>query len=211
MATADTAAPPAMDVTHLPEFRNEPFADFSKPDVRRRYEQGLAEARAELGREYDNRIGDQRLKSAKKFNSINPSRSAEVVGVHQENTVEAAREAVANAALTFECWRLTKPEKRVEILLRAAAIFRRRKPYYSAWLTLETGKTFPEAEADLGEAIDFLEYYGRQALKLFGPQPLHQLPGERDELVYIPLGVGAVIPPWNFPMAITCGMTAAAL
>lgn len=211
MATADTAAPLTIDLAHLPPFHNDPFADFSKPEVRQAYEKGLAEARAELGREYDNRIGDKRVKSARKFNSYNPSRSSEVVGVHQENTVEAAHEAVANAALTFECWRLTKPEKRVEILLKAAEIMRRRKPYYSAWLTLETGKTFPEADADLGEAIDFLEYYGRQALKLFGPQPIHQLPGEKDELVYIPLGVGAVIPPWNFPMAITCGMTAAAI
>ncbi|MGH8129101.1 MAG: L-glutamate gamma-semialdehyde dehydrogenase [Gammaproteobacteria bacterium] len=211
MATVDTSASLTIDLSHLAEFRNEPFADFSKPEVRKAYAMGLAEARAELGREYDNRIGDKRVQSAKKFNSINPSRSIEVVGVHQENTVEAAHEAIANAALMFECWRLTKPEKRVEIVLRAAAIMRRRKPYYCAWLTLETGKTFPEADGDLGEAIDFLEYYGRQQLKLSGPQPVHQLPGEKDELVYIPLGVGAVIPPWNFPMAITCGMTAAAV
>jgi 1-pyrroline-5-carboxylate dehydrogenase len=211
MATADTASPLAVDLSRLPEFRNEPLTDFTKPENRQRYAQGLAEARAELGREYPNRIGGDKSLSAKKFNSYNPSRSTEVVGVHQENTIEAAHQAIANAALTFECWRLSKPEKRVEILLKAADIFRRRKPYYSAWLTLEVGKTFPEADADLAETIDFLEYYGRQMLKLAGPQPVTQLPGEEDKLVYIPLGVGAVIPPWNFPMAITAGMTAAAI
>ncbi|MGH9480135.1 MAG: L-glutamate gamma-semialdehyde dehydrogenase, partial [Terriglobales bacterium] len=145
------------------------------------------------------------------FSSLNPSRSPEVVGIHQQNTVEATREAVTAAALTFECWRLSRPDKRVEILLRAGEILRRRKPYYAAWLTLEVGKTFPEADADIGETIDFLEYYGRQQMKLSGLQPVHQLAGEKDEMVYIPLGVGAVIPPWNFPMAITAGMTAAAI
>ncbi len=211
MALADTAAPATPDVAHLPEFRNEPLTDFSRPENRQRYEAALAEVRAELGREYDNRIGDKRVRSEKKFKSHNPSRSAEVVGVHQENTPDAAREAIAAAALTFECWRLSQPEKRVAILIRAADIFRRRKAYYSAWLTYEVGKTAPEADADIAETIDFLEYYARQEIKLAGPQPVTQLPGEHDRMVYIPLGVGAVIPPWNFPMAITAGMTSAAI
>lgn len=208
MATVEISLP---DVKHLPEFRNEPFTDFSRAQNRALFEKGLAEARTELGREYDNRIGSQHTRSAKKFQSNNPSRSSEIVGVHQENTPEAAREAIAAAALAFDCWRLSKAEKRVEILLRAAEILRRRKPYYCAWLTLEVGKTFAEADADVGETIDFLEYYSRQALRLAGPQPVVQLPGEKDEMVYIPLGVGAVIPPWNFPLAITAGMTAAAI
>ncbi|MGH9392767.1 MAG: L-glutamate gamma-semialdehyde dehydrogenase, partial [Terriglobales bacterium] len=164
-----------------------------------------------LGREYDNRIGSERTQSARKFHSNNPARSRELVGTHQENTAQAASAAIAAATLSFACWRLSKPEKRVEILLRAAAIFRRRKPYFAAWLTLEVGKTFPEADADIAETIDFLEYYGRQQLRLSAPQAVHQLAGERGEMVYIPLGVGAVIPPWNFPMAITAGMTAAAI
>lgn len=208
MATVEISLP---DVQHLPEFRNEPFTDFSRAENRAAFEKGLAEARAELGREYDNRIGSQRTRSARKFQSNNPSRASEIVGVHQENTADAARDAIAAAALTFDCWRLSKAEKRVGILLRAAEILRRRKPYFCAWLTLEVGKTFAEADADVGETIDFLEYYSRQALRLAGPQPVVQLPGEKDEMVYIPLGVGAVIPPWNFPLAITAGMTAAAI
>ncbi|HXR97083.1 MAG TPA: L-glutamate gamma-semialdehyde dehydrogenase [Terriglobales bacterium] len=206
MATA--AAP---NVSRLPEFRNEALTDFTRPENRERFSAGLAEARAELGREYDNRIGDKRTRAAKTFKSHNPARVSEVVGIHPENTAEAAREAVSAALLTFECWRLSQPEKRVEILLRAADLLRQRKPYYSAWLTLEVGKSFAEADADVCETIDFLEYYSRQQLRLSGPQPVLQLPGEKDEMVYIPLGVGAVIPPWNFPLAITAGMTAAAI
>ncbi|HVB40685.1 MAG TPA: aldehyde dehydrogenase family protein, partial [Terriglobales bacterium] len=205
----------AADVAQLPEFRNEPLTDFSDPENRQRFTAGLAEARGELGREYENRIGTDpshhRSRSDEKFHSINPSRPGEVVGVHQQNTAAAAREAITAAALMFESWRFSDPRQRVQILLRAAELLRQRKPYYSAWLTLEVGKTFPEADADVAETIDFLEYYSRQQLRLSAPQPLPQIAGEHGELVYIPLGVGAVIPPWNFPMAITAGMTAAAI
>ncbi|HEY7837302.1 MAG TPA: L-glutamate gamma-semialdehyde dehydrogenase [Terriglobales bacterium] len=205
----------AADVSQLPEFRNEPLTDFSRPENRRRFTAGLAEARGELGRQCENRIGadpsHHGSRSGEKFRSINPSRPGEVVGVHQQNTAAAARDAITAAALMFESWRFSDPRQRVQILLRAAELLRQRKPYYSAWLTLEVGKTFPEADADVAETIDFLEYYSRQQLRLSAPQPLPQLAGEHGELVYIPLGVGAVIPPWNFPMAITAGMTAAAI
>ena len=97
------------------------------------------------------------------------------------------------------------------MLLEAARILRARKMEFDAWLVYEAGKTWPEAEADVSEAIDFCEYYAREMLRLAGPQPVVQLPGERDELLYIPLGVGVVIPPWNFPLAILAGMTVAAL
>jgi 1-pyrroline-5-carboxylate dehydrogenase len=88
---------------------------------------------------------------------------------------------------------------------------RARKHLFSATMVYEAGKTWPEADADTAEAIDFLEYYGREALRLAAPHPLPRLPGEDNELMYLPLGVGVVIPPWNFPLAISCGMTAAAL
>ncbi len=210
---ATTAAPPA-DVARLPEFRNEPAADFSRAENRQRYSAALAVARTELGVEYPNLIGWERRESRAeaKFDSINPSRPSEVVGRHQEGTIEMAGEAVAAAAKVFECWARTAPEKRIGILLRAAELLRQRKAEYSAWLTLETGKTFPEADADVSETIDFAEYYAREAARLFlHPVPLTQIPGERDELRYLPLGVGAVIPPWNFPSAIMGGMTMAAI
>ena len=97
------------------------------------------------------------------------------------------------------------------MLLEAARILRARKMEFDAWLVYEAGKTWIEAEADVSEAIDFCEYYAREMLRLAGPQPVVQLPGERDEMMYIPLGVGVVIPPWNFPLAILAGMTVAAL
>ncbi|MGH9540543.1 MAG: L-glutamate gamma-semialdehyde dehydrogenase [Terriglobales bacterium] len=208
-----TVAPPA-DVLRLPTFRNEPASDFSRPEVRQRFAAAVAAARAEMGREYPNLIGweNRERRSEEKFDSVNPSRASEVVGRHQEGTIAMAADAVAAATAVFECWARSRPEKRIEILLRTAAILRERKAEYSAWLTLEAGKTFPEAEADVNETIDFAEYYAREAVRLFlRPAPVTQLPGERDELRYIPLGVGAVIPPWNFPSAIMAGMTMAAL
>ena len=107
----------------------------------------------------------------------------------------------------FRQWSRTPAEERVRLLLDAARILRTRKLEFDAWLVYEAGKSWPEAEADVCEAIDFCEYYAREAARLAGPQPTAvQLPGERDELVYIPLGVGVVIPPWNFPLAILAGM-----
>src|SRR5262249_59956820 len=99
----------------------------------------------------------------------------------------------------------------IAMLRRAAQSIRSRKLEFDAWLVYEAGKTWPEAEADVSEAIDFCEYYALEMERLSGPQPVSQLPGEKGELRYIPLGVGLIIPPWNFPLAILAGMTAAAL
>lgn len=116
-----------------------------------------------------------------------------------------------SAVNTFETWKHVDPKARARILFRAAAILRRKKHEFSAWLVYEAGKSWPEADADTAEAIDFMEFYGRQMIRLSQEQPLTRLPGEDNELTYIPLGVGVVIPPWNFPLAIMCGMTTAAL
>src|SRR5271157_3490258 len=117
-----------------------------------------------------------------------------------------------SAALTaFESWSRTTVESRASLLLNAARIIRDHKFVFCAWLTYEVGKNWAEADADVGETIDFLEFYAREALRLAAAVPPIQYPGERDELLYIPLGVGAVIPPWNFPFAIMAGMTAASI
>ncbi|MGH9534641.1 MAG: L-glutamate gamma-semialdehyde dehydrogenase [Terriglobales bacterium] len=211
---ATVTQPPAAGLTQLPEFRNEPSEDFSRPEVRNRYLASVAAARRELGREYPCLIGfeHRERRAERKFKSLNPSKSSEVVGVHQESSPEMAREAVTVALKVFECWSQTQAEKRIELVRRAAQLLRERKADYTAWLTLETGKTFPEAAADVEETIDFAEYYARQAVRLFlHPPAMTQLPGERDEMRYIPLGVGAVIPPWNFPSALMAGMTFAAI
>jgi 1-pyrroline-5-carboxylate dehydrogenase len=134
-----------------------------------------------------------------------------VVGVHSKATAELAREAVEAAHAYFPEWGAVPAETRARILLRAAGLFRERKFEFDAWLVYESGKTWPEADADVSEAIDFCEYYARQMLRLAKPDPLVQLPGEKDELFYLPLGVGVIVPPWNFPLAIMVGMTTAAL
>jgi len=195
----------------LRPFSNEPVADFSKPANRDAMQQALREVRAQFGREYDLLIAGRREKTPDKLKSVDPSRPAEIVGIHSKATAALANEAVEAAYAFFPTWAATPAEVRAETLLRAAAIFRKRKFEFDAWLVYEAGKTWPEADADVSEAIDFCEYYARQMLRLAKPDPLVQLPGEQDELVYLPLGVGVVVPPWNFPLAIMVGMTTAAL
>jgi 1-pyrroline-5-carboxylate dehydrogenase len=195
----------------LPVFRNEPYTDFRKPEHAEGARQALASVRAKLGREYPLLIGGERRTRTEKLESVNPARPEEVVGIHQKGTVADAVEAVESAYRYFPEWSRRSPQERAALLVRLADVIRSRKFEFDAWLVLEAGKTWAEAEADVSEAIDFCEYYARQALKLAKPEPLVQLNGERDELVYLPLGVGIIIPPWNFPLAILLGMTTAAL
>jgi 1-pyrroline-5-carboxylate dehydrogenase len=195
----------------LAEFRNEPAADFSQPANRSAMQQALSQVRAQLGREYDLLIAGERVKTGDLLKSLNPSRPAEVIGVHHKATPDLARRAVESAHEYFPVWASTPARARVEMLVRAADIIRRRKFEFDAWLVYEAGKTWPEAEADVCEAIDFCEYYARQMLKYASPDPVLQLPGEQDEMIYVPLGAGVIIPPWNFPLAIMTGMTTAAL
>ena len=188
----------------LAEFRNEAYTDFSVPENREKMEAALRKVRGELGREYGSGVGEKSI-------SRNPSRPDEIVGVLPKATPEMAREAVEAAYAYFPEWARTEAEDRVRMLLRAAALLRERKLEFDAWLVFEAGKTWPEAEAETAEAIDFCEYYAREMARLAGPQSVVQLPGEKDELRYLPLGVGIVIPPWNFALAILAGMTTAAL
>ena len=198
-------------VRSLPAFANEPVVDFSKTANREAMQKALHDVHAQLGREYELLIAGRREKTSDKLRSLNPSRSSEVVGIHNKATAELAREAVQSAYDYFPRWSAVPAETRAETLLRAGALIRKCKLEFDAWLVYEAGKTWPEAEADVCEAIDFCEYYARQMLRLAKPDPLLQLPGEKDELVYLPLGVGVIIPPWNFPLAIMVGMTTAAL
>lgn len=197
--------------TQTAPFANEPYTDFTKAENAAPMRAALAKVRAEFGKEYDLLIAGERRRTKAKLESLNPSRPSEVVGIHQKASEEDAREAVEKAFAYFPTWAAVSYEERAARLFRAAEIFRGRKQEFDAWLVLEAGKTWAEAEADVSEAIDFCEYYARQAMKLATPGPIVQLPGERGEMVYIPLGVGIVIPPWNFPLAILVGMTTAAL
>ena len=195
----------------LPDFHNEPYTDFSVPENRAAMETALGSVRAQFGREYPLEIAGERISTPARLKSVNPSNTKQIVGIHQKATAEMANRAVDAAWACFPAWRDTPAEERVRLLLAAARILRERKMEFDAWLVYEAGKSWPEAEADVSEAIDFCEYYAREMLLLTGPQRMHQLAGERDELIYLPLGVGVIIPPWNFPLAILAGMTVAAL
>ena len=193
------------------EFVNEPFTNFKEPENARDMRAALDLVGSQLGREYGLVIGGHRVMTEGKIRSLNPSRPAQVVGLHQKAGAEQAEQAMRAALDAFELWSRTDVNTRTSLLLGAAEIIRRRKLEFCAWLTYEVGKNWGEADADVGETIDFLEFYAREALRLAQATTPIQLPGERDELLYIPLGVGAVIPPWNFPFAIMAGMTAASI
>jgi 1-pyrroline-5-carboxylate dehydrogenase len=193
------------------EFANQPFTDFKASENARKMHTALEFVFSQLGREYDLVIGGRRIKTEDKIRSLNPARPAQIVGIHQKAGAEHAQQAIAAARRAFESWSRTTVESRTSLLLNAARIIRSRSFVFCAWLTYEVGKNWAEADADVGETIDFLEFYAREALRLAGSQTPIQFPGERCELHYIPLGVGAVIPPWNFPFAIMAGMTAAAI
>ncbi len=192
-------------------FANEPFTDFKAPGNARAMEAALGLVAGQLGREYDLVIGGHRVRTEGKIRSLNPARPAQVVGLHQKAGAEHAGQAMQAALSAFESWSRASVETRASLLLGAAAIIRQRKLEFCAWLTYEVGKNWAEADADVGETIDFFEFYAREALRLAQVKTPIELPGERNELLYIPLGVGAVIPPWNFPFAIMAGMTAASI
>ena len=201
-----------MTASHsLPPFANEPFTDFSTPENQRAMQEALSQARAKLGRTYDLVIGGKPVRMETTFASVNPAAPAEVIGRHSSATAAESSAAVAAAGAAFPAWSTTAAAERIALLVRAAGLLRARHFEFCAWLTLEVGKNWAEADADVGECIDFLEFYAREAQRLDHATTPIQYPGERNQLRYVPLGVGAVIPPWNFPLAIMAGMTAAAI
>ncbi|MDQ3916924.1 MAG: aldehyde dehydrogenase family protein, partial [Acidobacteriota bacterium] len=177
------------------EFRNEPFTDFSKEENARAMREAVAQVKSELGREYPLVIGGERIKTGRTFDSLNPANRTEVVGQFQKATEELARAAVERANEAFQTWRNVLPQQRADLLFRVAALLRERRHYFSAWMIHEVAKTWPEADADTAEAIDFCEFYAREMLRYAAPQPLTKVEGEENRLEYIPLGVGVVIPP----------------
>jgi 1-pyrroline-5-carboxylate dehydrogenase len=192
-------------------FLNEPFTDLKDPENARSMRRALDHVGAHLGVEYSLIVGGKRLKTAERIRSINPARPAQIVGVHQKAGAAQAEAAMSAALHAFDSWSKTSVEERASLLLGAAEIIRKRKFEFMAWLSYVVGNNWAVAVADTGEAIDFLEFYAREALRLAAATTPIQYPGERNELLYIPLGVGAVISPWNFPFAIMAGMTAAAI
>src|SRR5207245_1818857 len=192
-------------------FKNEPLIDFSKPENRQAQMEALEQVKRELGQTYPLIISGKKITNEATFASRNPSQPDQVIGYFARATVKQVDEAVKAAAAAFVSWKQVPAEERAGYLFAAADLLKQRRFSFNAWMIYEVGKSWVEADADTAEAIDFLEFYAREMLRLAGDQPLVRLEGEDNQLVYIPLGVGAVIPPWNFPGAIMIGMTSAAI
>jgi 1-pyrroline-5-carboxylate dehydrogenase len=195
----------------LVPFTNEPFTDFSIPENKAAFEAALAKVREEIGGSHKLYIDGEWCESGQTFESTNPSNTSEVLGTFAKAGIPEAERALEVAERTFKTWSKVGARQRAGYLLNAASQMRARKHEFSAVMVLEVGKTWAEADGDTAESIDFLEFYAREALRLAEEQPLTPVPGEWNQLVYIPLGVCSIIPPWNFPNAIMAGMTTAAI
>lgn len=195
----------------VPDYKPEPFTDFSRPENQQAFEEALHKVEQQMGQTYPLIIGGQPIHTEEYITSRNPSRTSEIVGHVGKADQQLAQQAMDSAAKTYLHWKEVSGVERARILLKTAAMLRRRKHEFSAWLVKEVGKSWPEADGDTAEAIDFMEFYARQMIRLSEPQELTTIEGEDNEFFYLPLGVGIVIPPWNFPLAIMCGMTVSAL
>ena len=194
----------------LQEFRNEPQRDFAQADRRVAIQQALVTVRSQLGRQWSSSFGGLRL-TGPLIESRNPGCPDEVVARLSSASSEDLEQAVCRAVQAWESWRHTTTERRVDIIRAAASLMRTRRDELAAWEILECGKPWREADADLAEAIDFLEFYAVEWHRLAPPRRLGQEPGELNQRLYNPRGVTVVIAPWNFPLAIPTGMVSAAL
>ncbi len=196
----------------VPPFRNEPFADFSRREEREAFKRALADIHARFPIEAPLLIGGKRVETAEKIDSVSPSDTSLLCGRSASAGEAETDKAVAAARRAFDDWSHTPAEERAGLLLRAAALMRKRSHLFAALEVYEAAKPWREADADVAEAIDFLEFYAREALRLSGRKRLQPyILGEHNDLSYHPLGVAAVIGPWNFPLAIPVGMSSAAL
>lgn len=192
-------------------YQNEPTIDFTASPHKEALTSAIAAVRSQLGKTVPLYINGQEVFTEATVASLNPAKHSEVIGEVCQATKTHIDDAMTAAKKAFETWGLTTFEERAMYLLKAAEIMRRRKPELMAWQILESGKNWAEADGDVNEAIDFLEYYARQAIALGKGKEVAPYPGEDNRYMYFPLGVGVVIPPWNFPLAILTGTAAAAI
>lgn len=193
------------------DFKNEPFTDFSDPANKQAFEAALAEIQATFGQDHPAWIGGEEINDRPSIESRDPGNLDTLIGRYAKCDVQDAERAVVAAHEAFQTWRFIAAKERVGYFTKAAAVMRERKHLFSAMMVFEAGKSWAEADADTAECIDFMDYYALQALALANPPALTPVAGEQNHIRYIPLGVGAVIPPWNFPLAIMAGMSTAAL
>jgi RHH-type proline utilization regulon transcriptional repressor/proline dehydrogenase/delta 1-pyrroline-5-carboxylate dehydrogenase len=211
LRTPKTQAKPAAATPDLPPFRNEPPTDFARDLSRETMQRAVDVVRTQLGRRYSLIVGGREIETPGKLvDSINPSQSSRATGQVAMAGADHADLAVAAARAAAPAWSATPADRRAQILIETAAILRRRRFELAAWEVYECGKPWAEADNDVAEAIDFCEFYAREMIRL--AQPRHRdVPGETNFSEHLPRGVAVIIPPWNFPLAIPCGMTVAAL
>ncbi|MBN2447390.1 MAG: L-glutamate gamma-semialdehyde dehydrogenase [Phycisphaerae bacterium] len=195
----------------LMPYRPEPYVNFADADPRDQMLQALSNVKAQLGRSYPLRIGGEKIETSKTIKSVMPGDFNTVVGFVSKANADQADQAVRKAVEAQKAWGRVAPDARAKVLIKAAAIMKRRIYELTAWECFEESKSWIEGYADVCEAIDFLEFYGREMIRLGGAQAVTPFPGEDNEYRYMPLGVIVVIPPWNFPLAICTGMTSASL
>lgn len=195
----------------MEKFANLTPYDFTREKYAKAQREAIDAVREQLGSERPNWVNGEYVTTENKTISYNPGRQNEVIGIFQKGGKEEAEQAISAAAEAFETWKNVPAKRRAQYLLDAAAICRKRRFEINAWMILETGKSYIEADADTCEGIDFLEFYAREAMRYAEDQPLTPYEGERNQYFYVPLGVGICIPPWNFPWAIMVGITSAAI
>lgn len=192
-------------------FKNHPFVDFTKKEEREAFKNAISEVRKELGKTYPLIIGGKEVTTNDKIPSVNPANPDEVIGYVCQASKKEIDEAIEAAKKILPEWRDLSAESRAKYLFKAADYARKNIHKLSAWQILEVGKQWDQAHADVAEAIDFLEYYAREMIRLGSPRRMGRAPGEVNHLMYQGKGIAAVIAPWNFPLAISCGMTSAAI
>jgi RHH-type proline utilization regulon transcriptional repressor/proline dehydrogenase/delta 1-pyrroline-5-carboxylate dehydrogenase len=194
-----------------PEFINEPPADFATNDARQKMDLALHQVQTRFGQHYPLVINGKSVTTDDELASVNPARPDQTIGYSAAGNSVNVMDAVAAARVAFSRWSQTSFDERARIIQRVAARLRQRRYELAAWEVFEVGKTWTEADADVVEAIDFCDFYAEEARRLGRGRLTQDIPGEVSIENYIPRGVGAIIAPWNFPLAILCGMTVAAL
>jgi RHH-type proline utilization regulon transcriptional repressor/proline dehydrogenase/delta 1-pyrroline-5-carboxylate dehydrogenase len=192
-----------------PPFRNEPHTDFTRPIARARMQDAMTAMRAELGKHYPLLIGENEVRTIDEALSINPAKPSQVVGILAQSGANEADDAISEAKAAFPVWSRTDPNDRAKIIARAGDMIAAARFEFAAMEVFEVGKTWAEADADVAEAIDFCRYYASEMRRIASTN--YPVPGELNIHHYKARGLAAIIAPWNFPLAILCGMTAAAL
>ncbi|RMH35823.1 MAG: aldehyde dehydrogenase family protein, partial [Nitrospirae bacterium] len=213
-AFADASPPQVESPPSLQDeegFCNEPHTDFSRAAARRAMSQAIDTVQQQLGQSPVYRIAGHAPPSGRVLESHDPSAPDRLVAQFRTVTPEDLDRVFDVAQRALPVWRAVAPERRAELLFKTAALIRMRRMELAAWEIFETGKPWREADADIAEAIDFLEYYGRQMIRLGTPRRLGRYPGELNHRVFSPRGIAVVLPPWNFPLAIPTGLVSAAL